>query len=557
MGNMWVEVEDPRTLSGSAMTAPGDNNFAVDKDDGPFLVYRLPVPVKPGEATEDGKTWQVWFRMRVPTDRNSFYWQLGTDGENWNPTPNSNANRANDDGRNGSNVWYWQDQLTGNTGALDPELAVGVNWLRVGCREADVLPNAPLFDVVCLKNYGPLGSRGAPEDDEVLTLLQDICQAKIVAQPATGTVPFEVRFDGRGSTTAGGTITSFKWTFGDGRSATGPEVTHLYTDAGLFRARLTVTDNQQVSCSASVAITARCATAGLSPWTSTDVGAPVFPGCARIEGQCLSGQAGGNGITRAEDSFYFVHQAKSGDASITAQLKEVVSWQAQARAGVMLRSTTAPDSPFAMIAMNPLGGETRAVFLSRRAPGQNVSTRSSAQGGGAVVLDPPRCWLRLERKGAEFIGSTSADGAAWTEFHRVTLDAPPEQMLAGLALVAADRSDTGLSAEVVFCNIGLSPSSGKVFHRGDSNADGSLNLTDGVYIFNFLFLAGPQPSCREAADPNNDGTVNITDGIYLMNFLFLGGPPPAAPGPLPAPCGPDPDPPGSAGDIGCGSYNPC
>jgi hypothetical protein len=95
------------------------------------------------------------------------------------------------------------------------------------------------------------------------------------------------------------------------------------------------------------------------------------------------------------------------------------------------------------------------------------------------------------------------------------------------------------------------------FHRGDANADGAINITDGIYILNYLFLGGPSPPCKEAANPNNDVSINITDGIYVLNFLFLGGPPPAAPGPMGSPCGTDPDPEGSAGDLGCNSYTKC
>jgi len=97
------------------------------------------------------------------------------------------------------------------------------------------------------------------------------------------------------------------------------------------------------------------------------------------------------------------------------------------------------------------------------------------------------------------------------------------------------------------------------FYRGDPNNDGNMNITDGIYILNFLFLGGPAPTCRESSDTNNDATVNITDGIYALNYLFLGGPAPPSPGPpgKGAPCGPDPDDPGTAGDLGCAVYTKC
>jgi hypothetical protein len=95
------------------------------------------------------------------------------------------------------------------------------------------------------------------------------------------------------------------------------------------------------------------------------------------------------------------------------------------------------------------------------------------------------------------------------------------------------------------------------FLRADPNNDGAANITDGIYILNYLFLGGPGPTCMESADPNDDGTINITDGIYVLNYLFLGGPAPAAPGPAGKglPCGVDRE--GSPKDLGCAVYTKC
>ena len=81
-----------------------------------------------------------------------------------------------------------------------------------------------------------------------------------------------------------------------------------------------------------------------------------------------------------------------------------------------------------------------------------------------------------------------------------------------------------------------------------------INLTDGIYLLNFLYNGGPEPalvSCLvdgaasdafvpaktllattsyeaklRGADVNGDGDINITDPIVLFNWLFIGGPPP-------------------------------
>ncbi len=50
--------------------------------------------------------------------------------------------------------------------------------------------------------------------------------------------------DGTASTDAGGSVQTWQWTFGDGSTATGPTVSHLYATAASYPVTLTVTDNQ-------------------------------------------------------------------------------------------------------------------------------------------------------------------------------------------------------------------------------------------------------------------------------------------------------------------------
>jgi hypothetical protein len=70
-----------------------------------------------------------------------------------------------------------------------------------------------------------------------------------------------------------------------------------------------------------------------------------------------------------------------------------------------------------------------------------------------------------------------------------------------------------------------------MFIRGDSNCDGSTDLSDSVWSLNFLFRGGPAPCCGDSADANDDGNVDISDPVRTLNFLFRGSPPPPAPGP--------------------------
>lgn len=91
---------------------------------------------------------------------------------------------------------------------------------------------------------------------------------------------------------------------------------------------------------------------------------------------------------------------------------------------------------------------------------------------------------------------------------------------------------------------------GPEFKRGDSNADGEVDLSDSIFTLNWLFVGGEPASCFEAADTNGDAEIDISDAVGGILFLFLGGPEPPAPGT--EACGT-----AQSYPLGCESYPPC
>jgi len=87
------------------------------------------------------------------------------------------------------------------------------------------------------------------------------------------------------------------------------------------------------------------------------------------------------------------------------------------------------------------------------------------------------------------------------------------------------------------------------FVRSDCNQDASLDLSDPITAFDFLFFAGESPPCRDACDANDDGSLDISDPVYTLGTLFLGG----APQKPPVTCGPD----SGSDDITCESFVGC
>ncbi len=78
--------------------------------------------------------------------------------------------------------------------------------------------------------------------------------ASFTAAPLTGGAPLDVSFDASGSTD-NGTITSYAWEFGDTANGSGVTTTHTYTAAGVYTVKLTVTDNDGLTGTASRTIT--------------------------------------------------------------------------------------------------------------------------------------------------------------------------------------------------------------------------------------------------------------------------------------------------------------
>ena len=74
--------------------------------------------------------------------------------------------------------------------------------------------------------------------------------AVLSSSATTGEAPLTVTFNGSSSTTPNSSITGYNWTFGDGSQSTGKIVSYTYIEPGSYSAKLTVTDNLQLSSSA-------------------------------------------------------------------------------------------------------------------------------------------------------------------------------------------------------------------------------------------------------------------------------------------------------------------
>jgi hypothetical protein len=58
---------------------------------------------------------------------------------------------------------------------------------------------------------------------------------------------------------------------------------------------------------------------------------------------------------------------------------------------------------------------------------------------------------------------------------------------------------------------------------GDASGDEIVNVSDAVYIINYIFTGGDAPDPLESADVNCDSDVNVSDAVSIINYIFSGG----------------------------------
>jgi hypothetical protein len=217
----------------------------------------------------------------------------------------------------------------------------------------------------------------------------------------------------------------------------------------------------------------------------------------------------------------------------------------------LITSTDASFIPRLLARSAGPSGNNRPTARIRITPGSTVRL---AAGAASVTLD----------------GATSDDGDggaqgltyAWTKVSGPAGDAIVSPAAASTAVnftaagsfryqLLVNDAQASNNTDVETADITVLPEGGAVlFRRGDVDGSGALQITDGVQLFNYLFLGGNAPRCFDTADSDDTGNLNLTDGVRILNFLFLGGA--VIPDPGPTGCGSDPTP----DPLDCVEYTP-
>lgn len=156
-----------------------------------------------------------------------------------------------------------------------------------------------------------------------------------------------------------------------------------------------------------------------------DVGSVGIAGAtAAVNGQYTVNGSGAD-IWNTADAFHFAHRTLSGDGEIAARVTAVGNTDGWAKAGVMIRESTAPGARHALVALTPGNG----VVFQRRSTASGSS--NSTSGGSATAP----VWVRLVRSGSTLTAYRSADGNTWSTIGSQTISLP-NSVLIGLAVTS-------------------------------------------------------------------------------------------------------------------------
>jgi regulation of enolase protein 1 (concanavalin A-like superfamily) len=218
-------------------------------------------------------------------------------------------------------------------------------------------------------------------------------------------------------------------------SGTAPSLTYTPAagyagpDAFTFKAN----DGQADSNTATVSLTVTPPGGPVpAPWLEADVGVVTpDPGSALYDSgtQTFTVDGGGYDIWGTHDDFHYVHQPLDGDGQITARVTSQTVTHDSAKAGVMIKESTTPFTPYSFLGITPTKGyKFQWNFLN-----QSVS-------GGAFTL--PDGWVRLTRVGDVITASRSADGVTWTQVTQKTVPMGSSATI-GLFVTSHDAGEMG------------------------------------------------------------------------------------------------------------------
>ena len=226
-------------------------------------------------------------------------------------------------------------------------------------------------------------------------------------------------------------------------------------------------------------------------WSSMDIGSPTPAGSQALNTSTgtWTVQGGGTDVGGTSDQFHYLWKTLSAGGGIGAQVTSETGSNPSAQAGVMLRASTDPGSPYYAAFVAPGGGITVQDRATQGAASTTVTTQPAAM--------PAYLWVG--DSGGTFTAYGSNDGYDWAPIPGsvVTLTGMPTPLLAGLA-VASDDTTSLNTATITGVVVSATPPA----PQPPVPCPAPWTCAD---------IGSPTPAGSQSYDPNT-GTWTITAG---------------------------------------------
>ncbi len=242
---------------------------------------------------------------------------------------------------------------------------------------------------------------------------------------------------------------------------------------------------------------------------SWDIGNPNHAGwSAYVDGEYKI-RAGGAEIGGTYDQFHFVSRPEAGDRELIARVDLIGMTDDMAAAGVMFRTSSAANAPFAMVSVRP---DKQVVFQWRTASGAAAQSSGSPVGGTTHAK-----YIKITRQGNAFAGYYSLNGYTWTQIGTPQTVGMASNYMAGLAVTSHDstRATTAWLTQVSFGGNGL-PHAVADELAADMETPLVIDIADDLLANDtdddgdpLSIVSFTQPSFGELLD-NEDGTLTYT-----------------------------------------------
>ena len=212
-------------------------------------------------------------------------------------------------------------------------------------------------------------------------------------------------------------------------------------------------------------------------WTCQDIGMPMPAGAQYVVGSSWTVQGGGGDIWGTSDSFRFLSQPLTGNGAISARIDAQTNTSAWAKAGVMMRATSDPGSPYFAAFMTPSNGIAVQWRTTQGGSSSQVTTT------GVVPA-----WLEVAQSNGTFTAYTSSDGLNWTAIPNASVNLGlTGTVLEGLAVTSHNTSQlsTGTFDTVTLGPAGpppgACPTGWTCADIGSTGVTGTQSLTSGTW----------------------------------------------------------------------------